>query len=331
MKKAICFGTIVAILLLSAGGQIAFGFYKWVDDQGNLHVTDSPPPAKYAPEPEPEAQPEPETVPQVPPSPPPAKVAPPTPPVKSVPAPVVPKAAPAPPVRPAVPQSAPARAVKQVPPVPPAAPATEPAATAPHTMPTATAQQAVTGPAVTVVPVPGTPIPISPEPPKTVSGIPGIPKELLPAANVIGALLGGFLLVFVGVTTAYYLYFSLCLFKIAHKVNVGASWLAWVPVIQLFWPFVGAAGKSSSWVLLLLLPILANAGTWAYLQLAGAPIVPIWPGVFLFLAALYVIIRIIIWMRISENLGKGKALGLLMLLPFVNLIVLGYLAFSGPE
>lgn len=127
-----------------------------------------------------------------------------------------------------------------------------------------------------------------------------MPQEMVPAAGLVGALLGGFMLTMVGIVVGFYVYFSLCLFKIAKKLNVQAAWAAWIPILQV-WPFLASAGKPIWWVLLLFIPLVN------------------------------LIIGVYVWMCISENLGKGKMLGLLMLLPLVNLIVLGYLAFSRSE
>jgi hypothetical protein len=120
---------------------------------------------------------------------------------------------------------------------------------------------------------------------------------MVPAAELVGALMGGFLLTFVGVVLGLYVFFSLSLFKIAKKLNVQAAWAAWVPILSV-WPFMASAGKPLWWILLLFIPF-----------------VNLFVGVYL-------------WMCISENLGKGKMLGLLMVIPIVNLIVMGYLAFS---
>jgi hypothetical protein len=61
---------------------------------------------------------------------------------------------------------------------------------------------------------------------------------------------------------------------------------------------VGSAGKPWWWILLLFIP------------LAGA------------------IVAIYLWICISENLGHNKWLGLLMILPMINLLFMAYLAFS---
>lgn len=98
----------------------------------------------------------------------------------------------------------------------------------------------------------------------------------------------------------FFIYFSVCLFFIAKKLHITAPWTAFVPVVNL-WTLVTAAGKPWWWILLLIIPI-ANIFVW-----------------------------ISLWMSISENIGKNKWLGLLVLVPFVSFIFMGVLAFSGTE
>jgi hypothetical protein len=104
-------------------------------------------------------------------------------------------------------------------------------------------------------------------------------------------------LTFIIIVTIIYIYFCLCLFLIAKKLQLPAPWMAWLPFANM-WTSVSAAGKPWWWILLLIIP---------YINI---------------LASVY------IWMCISENLGKNKFLGLLMLLPFVNLVFMGVLAFT---
>ena len=96
---------------------------------------------------------------------------------------------------------------------------------------------------------------------------------------------------------AFYVYFSLCLFSIAKKLHVSEPWTAWIPIVNI-WTIVSAAGKPWWWILLLIVPIIN------------------------------IFIGIYLWICITENLGKNRLLGLLMLLPIINLIFLGFLAFS---
>jgi len=48
----------------------------------------------------------------------------------------------------------------------------------------------------------------------------------------------------------------------------------------------------------------------------------------LFVPIINIFIGIYLWICITENLGKNKLLGLLMLLPLINMLFLGFLAFS---
>lgn len=113
----------------------------------------------------------------------------------------------------------------------------------------------------------------------------------------VAAMLAGFMMFFVIFIVVLYVYYSLCLFRIAKKLNIEAAWIAWIPVIQI-WIIVVASGKPGWWILLLLFIPFVN---------------------------------IYLWICITENLGKNKWLGLLMLLPLVDMIFLGILAFSKTE
>jgi hypothetical protein len=94
--------------------------------------------------------------------------------------------------------------------------------------------------------------------------------------------------------------FLLCLFLIAKKLNVQAPWTAWVPVVNI-WTLLQAAGKPCWWVLLFFIPLVGF------------------------------IVIIHVWMCITENLGRNKWMGLLILIPIVSLVYIGVLAFSKQE
>lgn len=116
----------------------------------------------------------------------------------------------------------------------------------------------------------------------------------------ITMLFAGFGLIALILSAVFYLYFSLCFFLMAKKLDIPAPWLAFIPIVQI-WTFVAVAGKPWWWILLLFIPIV------------GA------------------ILGIYLWMCISENMGKNKWLGLLILVPIINFILPGYLAFSRSE
>jgi hypothetical protein len=120
------------------------------------------------------------------------------------------------------------------------------------------------------------------------------------AAALAAVLMGKFMPTFLLVIIGFYLYYCLCIYLIAKKLDVPAAWTAWFPILQI-WAFFRSAGKSLWWFLLLLVPFV-NA-----------------------------IVIVYLWMCIVENLGKNKWLGLLMLVPIINVVYLGVLAFSSKE
>ncbi len=119
------------------------------------------------------------------------------------------------------------------------------------------------------------------------------------------AIVMSFLIPIIAVFGLMYLLFSLSIFKIAKKLNVDKPFLAWIPIAQAL-PFTWAAGKPTLWGIILIITSL-------------------------FLGPVGMIIGLYFWMCISENLGKNKFLGLLMLVPLVNIAFMLYLAFSKGE
>ncbi len=132
-------------------------------------------------------------------------------------------------------------------------------------------------------------------------GIAVIPASVL-------AMISGFAIF---VILAGYIYFSLCLYFIAKKTDVPNPWIAWIPLVNL-WTFVSAAGKQWWWAAVVVGMFVLT-------------IVPV-AGLIFYLAGIGVTIHL--WMLITENLGKNKWLGLLMLVPIANLIFPAILAFS---
>ncbi len=188
----------------------------------------------------------------------------------------------------------------------PAKPAMKPGETAGQTATTPTGAPAAPQPPVTgakqpaappapVVPQPQAPLPPLPKPGGT---IPAGGGALFAVPMLMGGLFAGFTLVFLGIALAIYLFFSYCMYRIATRLNCPAAWTAWVPILNM-WPIVGSAGKPWWWVILLFVP-LVGFFVWVYL-----------------------------WMCIVENLGRNKWLGLLMLVPVVNIVYMVVLAFSG--
>jgi hypothetical protein len=111
------------------------------------------------------------------------------------------------------------------------------------------------------------------------------------------AFLGVVLLFLVILTLIFYVYLALCLMKIAKKTQTENAWFAWIPILNLVL-MIQCANKSLGWLILFFIP---------FFNLIGL---------------------IIIWMAIAKKLGQPEWLGILMIVPVVNLILPGYLAFS---
>jgi hypothetical protein len=124
-------------------------------------------------------------------------------------------------------------------------------------------------------------------------------------ALLFGAgLFGGFALMMLVLAVATYVLAAFCLQTIANKTGTAHGWYAWIPVMNLIL-LCDIAGKPRWWVLLFLLSVIPIIGALAVL-----------------------VISVILMMAVCEKRGKAKWLGILAVLPLVNLFVLAYLAFS---
>ena len=94
-----------------------------------------------------------------------------------------------------------------------------------------------------------------------------------------------------------YAYMAVCLQTIAKKTNAENDWFAWIPIANIYLMCM-IAHKEWWWLLLCLIPYVN------------------------------IIFFIILWMDIAEARGKQKWLAILMLIPIVNFVIPGYLAFS---
>ena len=117
------------------------------------------------------------------------------------------------------------------------------------------------------------------------------------ASGPFAALTGVMMLFFVGFIVAMYVYMSLALQTIADKTNTANSWLAWIPIANLFL-MLSVAKKPMWWFILFLVP-LAN-----------------------------IVIAIMVWMAVAEARGKPNWWGILMIVPVANFVVPGYLAWA---
>ena len=96
---------------------------------------------------------------------------------------------------------------------------------------------------------------------------------------------------------AVYIWSALTLHIIANKTETPNSWLAWIPIANLYL-MCKVAGRSGWWTILFFIP-LAN-----------------------------LILGVIIWMGIARARNQPEWMGILMIIPIVNLVIMGILAFS---
>lgn len=121
------------------------------------------------------------------------------------------------------------------------------------------------------------------------------------APDTFEAVMGPVLLSVVVISIGSYIYMGITLSKIGKKLNYEKTWYAWVPILNLVMMFQLA--DLSPWLILLSL-------------------VPIVNGIAM------LVLSVITMMRICEKLGKDKLLGLLVLIPIGNLVLMGILAWG---
>jgi hypothetical protein len=100
-----------------------------------------------------------------------------------------------------------------------------------------------------------------------------------------------------GVGFVSYLYYALCLYFMAQRAGTGNGWFAFIPILNVIL-LLQIADKPVWWILLFCIPLVN------------------------------LVIAALVWMGAAEATGKASWLGLLMFIPGVNLVVLGYLAFA---
>jgi len=122
-------------------------------------------------------------------------------------------------------------------------------------------------------------------------------------------LLAPFFGAFVGITIlvgiALYVYVAIALMTIANKTKTPNAWLAWIPIVNLF--LMAQIGKIPWWTALIAI---------------FAPIIPV-IGSFASLA-----IWVWWWWKISEARKKPGWFSILTLIPIVNLIIIGVIAWA---
>lgn len=111
----------------------------------------------------------------------------------------------------------------------------------------------------------------------------------------LGALLSG------GISCVFYIalyaYLAMAQMTMAKRLGVGNEWMAWVPIANLI-QLVQMADKEMWWVILFFVPI-AN-----------------------------IVVACLCYNEVARKLGKPDWLGWLMVVPCVNCVIPGYLAWG---
>lgn len=94
-----------------------------------------------------------------------------------------------------------------------------------------------------------------------------------------------------------YIFVCFPFMKIARRLNMKHAWIAWIPVLQVFL-FIKMANKPLWWFFLFFVPVI---------------------GFFM---------PIVLWIHITQLLQKSFWLGILMIVPGLNIFILWYLAMS---
>ncbi len=108
------------------------------------------------------------------------------------------------------------------------------------------------------------------------------------------------ILIIIAIIVIFYVYFALALMSIAKRTNTKNPWLAFLPIANLY-----------------LMTQIAKV-SWLTLFLTFIPLVNIFIMVWLY------------W-KIAKNLNRPGWFSLLLLIPIVNLIILGIMAWGGKE
>ncbi len=94
----------------------------------------------------------------------------------------------------------------------------------------------------------------------------------------------------------FYIYLAVCLQVLAKKTSTENSWMAWIPIANIFL-MINIAKKPLWWFILIFIPIVN------------------------------IVIGILLWMAIAERRGKESWIGILLIVPVVGIAIPGYLAF----
>lgn len=122
--------------------------------------------------------------------------------------------------------------------------------------------------------------------------------------NNLAVLFGTFLLLFVILAILLYIYMAVALMAIAKRTKTPYGWLAFIPIANIY-----------------LMTQVANiSGWWTLIVLAG--FIPFIGSLAMIAAMVY------FWWLIAERVRRPGWWGILMIVPIVNLILMGIMAWG---
>jgi len=132
------------------------------------------------------------------------------------------------------------------------------------------------------------------------------------------------------VAVASYIYFAVCLMFLGRKTQTPHRWMAWVPVLN-FLLLCRIARKPNWWVIFVVLPIIFNLFTFYFVSSENVLFVLILSLIQILTSLALIIITIILWVSVAKMRGKPAWWGFLTIIPIVNLVIMGILAFSNKD
>ena len=148
---------------------------------------------------------------------------------------------------------------------------------------------------------------------------------LSPIIGGLAAALIGIVLFILALLIAIYVYSALALMTIAKKTNTPNSWFAWIPILNIYLMMKIADARLWTFIAFLIAGLIPIIGS--YLDINQIPY-----QTFAVISWLISLIPIAVmmtwWWGIAQERDKSGILGILMVVPVVNLVIIGYLAWS---
>jgi hypothetical protein len=127
----------------------------------------------------------------------------------------------------------------------------------------------------------------------------------------------GVLFLGIGAGLIFYVYMAICIMFIAQKTGTKYPWLAWIPIANVF--LMAMIAKKPWWWALII--VLAYVIAWGAMNGNIT-----WLGFLLYIVVL--VFAILIWVPICQARSRPGWWVIFLLIPIVNLVFIGILAFS---